>query len=94
MLASCNAKCDTQHVCSCRQRLTVLCGLQRETFRRREVVAAEPQERIVGSNGSNGSSPAGNGATPGVDDGADSLDEPSPPERPSLTVHHMTLLEK
>jgi hypothetical protein len=59
--------------------------------------AADPRERAQSSsNGSrsNSSSPMGNGAAPGVDDGADSLDEPSPPEMPSLTVHHVALLEK
>lgn len=69
--------------------------------------AAEPRDRSVGSssNGSrsNGSGPTGNGAAgngvgngaaPGVDDWADALDEPPLPERPSLTVHHVALLEK
>jgi protein tyrosine/serine phosphatase len=70
---------------------------QRETFRHVHDSAADPRERAdSSSNGSrgNGSSHTGNGAAPGVDDGADSLDEPSPPERPSLTVHHVALLEK
>lgn len=72
---------------------------QRETFRHVDDTAAEPRNRSINSSSTEssrsfGSSTVGNGATPGVDDGADALDDPSPPQRPSLTVHHVALLEK
>lgn len=88
--AACVMRQDSDLVC---------CWSQRETFRHVDDTAAEPRDRSVNSSsGDNsrsfGSTAAGNGATPGVDDGADALDDPPAPQRPSLTVHHVALLEK